>query len=150
MITEGTVRFEWRAAGPITLDANRFLVLPPLPSAPGVYRVSLTGRAGQHLPEVYIGEGGSLRSRLANYRRPSTKYTAGHNHDLWVSHLARGGVMHLEVIESAEIVVGSQPRPLPLMRTSARVLVETTALALEYLAGTTVVLNRDAGADEFP
>lgn len=143
-IAESTVRYEWRDAGPITLDASRHLVLPPVPAEPGIYRVTLTDRPGQSRPEVYIGEGGSLRKRLGQYRRPSTKYTAGHNHRVWSTHLVDGGAMGLEIITAAEIVTGGGSHPLPLTRVSARVLVETTALALEYLAGETIVLNRDA------
>lgn len=141
---ESTVRYEWRDAGPITLDESRHLVLPTVPAGPGVYRVTLTGRPGQSSREVYIGEGGSLRKRLGNYRRPSTKYTAGHNHRVWSAHLADGGAIEVEIITAAEIMVCEESHPLPLTRVSARVLVETTALALEYLAGEAVVLNRDA------
>jgi hypothetical protein len=35
-----------------------------------VYRWTPTDRRGQPRPAVYVGEGGNLRKRIRNYRRP--------------------------------------------------------------------------------
>lgn len=142
-----TVRYEWHEAGPVGLDAMRHLVLPPTPAVPGIYRITLSDRPGKDCPGVYIGEGGSLRKRLNNYRRPSTMYTAGHNHEVWVDHLEHGGSVHLEIITSAEIIDGDQAHPLVLGRKSARELMENVALTVEYMGGDVHVLNRDPGAE---
>lgn len=46
------VRFAWSPAGEVALDDLGHLVLPDLPTAPGVYRWTLTGPDGTR---QYIG-----------------------------------------------------------------------------------------------
>ncbi|MEV1292833.1 hypothetical protein [Pseudonocardia sp. NPDC049635] len=133
------VRFEWSPAGPVTLDGAGHLVLPDLPTAPGIYRWTLTGPDGV---QQYIGEGGSLRGRLRDYRRPSSLRTANRLHGVIAAHLAAGGRAHLDVATTGEVERPGISAPLDLARRTARHLAEHAAIAEAYLDGTPV-LNRD-------
>ena len=133
------VRFEWSPAGEVSLDGSGHLALPDLPTAPGVYRWTLTGPDGVR---QYIGEGGSLRGRLRDYRRPSTMRTANRLHGEIAGHLAAGGRAHLDVTTTAEVERPEGAVPLDLARRTARHLAEHTAIAEAYLDGAPL-LNRD-------
>lgn len=133
------VRFGWSPAGEVKLDDAVHLVLPDLPTAPGVYRWTLTGTDGDRL---YIGEGGSLRGRLRNYRRPSSMTTANRLHGVIAAHLAAGGRAHLDVATMAEVERPGGSASLNLARRTARHLAEHAAIAEAYLDGA-ILLNRD-------
>lgn len=133
------VRFRWSPSSEVTLDNVGHLALPDLPIAPGVYRWTLTGPDGDRL---YIGEGGSLRGRLRDYRRPSSLRTANRLHGVIAAHLAAGGHVRLNVTTTAEVErPGSRVR-LDLARRTARHLAEHAAIADAYLEGVPL-LNRD-------
>lgn len=53
----------------------------------------------------------------------------------------------MAIATSAIIAVGDESEDLPLGRKTARVLAEHAALALTYLDGEAVVINRDSGLD---
>ena len=55
----------WQTCGLITLCDKNWPKFPPMPEIPGLYRITLNN--GQ----VYIGEAGSLKRRLYEYRRPT-------------------------------------------------------------------------------
>lgn len=133
------VRFRWSPVGEVTLDDAGHLTLPDLPTAPGVYRWTLTRQDGDRL---YIGEGGSLRGRLRDYRRPSSMATANRLHGVVAAHLAAGGRAYLDVTTTAEAERCGVPVPLDLARRTARHLAEHVAIAEAYLDGA-LLLNRD-------
>jgi hypothetical protein len=115
---------------------------------PGVYRITLSDRLGQDVPLVYVGESDDLRSRTYGYRRPgSSQQTSQRIHDELQAHLRSGGQTIIAVATTAMISAHGECRPLPLGRKTARVLAEHAALALIYLDGDSVVINRDRGAE---
>lgn len=135
------IRFAWGDPRPVTFDERDHLVIGELPDAPGVYRWTLSGGARDTRNAVYIGEGGSLRVRLRNYRGPSRMPTAGALHLMFVEHLRAGGRLTVEWATDAQVDPGSGGNPLA--RRSARRLVEGAAIAAEYAADRAEVLNRD-------
>lgn len=139
----------WQRAGQITFDAAGDLAFPGLPRASGVYRITLADGPGQDLPKVYIGESDDLRGRSYNYRRPGpSQQTSQRIHDDLVAHLRVGGQVTMAVATDATIDAKGESGPLPLRRKTARVLAEHAALALAYLDGDVVVINRDKGVEE--
>lgn len=143
------VHLTWQRAGPVSLDAAGDLVFPAMPRSPGVYRITLSEGPGQELPMVYVGESHDLRGRAYGYRRPTPRQqTSQRIHDELQSHLRSGGIVTLAVATAAAIDARGESGPLPLGRKTARVLAEHAALALTYLDGDAVVINRDPGADE--
>ena len=142
------VSTSWERAGDIVLDAAGDLVFPAIPGEPVVYRLTMSGAPGQVLPSVYVGETENLKKRAAGYRKPSPRQQTSFrmNNELR-EHLKAGGRVVIAVARSATIEALGESTPLPLERKTARVLVEHAALALIYLDGGAVVMNRDKGAD---
>ncbi|WP_077005898.1 DUF7662 domain-containing protein [Saccharothrix sp. ALI-22-I] len=142
------VRVTWQRAGQVRLDGSGALVFPTLPRLPGVYRISLTNAPRQATPLVYVGEADDLRRRLYGYRRPGAgQQTNLRLHGELQAHLANGGQATVAVATTATVEASGTSSPLPLARKTARVLAEHAALALIYLDGNAVVINRDKGAD---
>lgn len=142
------IAMTWQRAGGITLDSAGGLVFPDLPRASGIYRMTLSGSPGQDLPKVYIGESDDLRGRSYNYRRPGpTQRTSQRIHDELIAHLSSGGHVTIAVATEAMIEARGDAAPLPLGRKTARVLAEHAALALTYIDGDAVVINRDKGVE---
>ncbi|GLZ28158.1 hypothetical protein Lesp02_03480 [Lentzea sp. NBRC 105346] len=142
------VRMSWQQVGEVTLGVDGELVFPPLPRAPGVYRISLSDAPGQVLPSLYVGESDNLRNRPNGYRRPdSSQQTNLRLRAELLEHLSRGGRVTIAVVTSATVDALGKSSALPLARKSARVFAEHAALALIYLDGTAIVLNRDKGGD---
>lgn len=133
------VRFRWSMAGEVGIDDVGHLVLPHLPTVPGVYRWTLTG---VDATRQYIGEGGSLRGRLSDYRRPSSMATANRLHGTVRAHLVAGGRAYLDVTTTALINRLGGTVPLDLARRTARHLLEHAAIAEAYYDGMSL-LNRD-------
>ncbi|MFD4190740.1 GIY-YIG nuclease family protein [Amycolatopsis thermoflava] len=142
------VHMTWQHAGPVSLDEAGDLAFPELPRLPGIYRLTLRGPATDARPQVYVGESVELRRRAAQYRRPSASQQTSQrlNHEL-KTHFAAGGTATMAIATSAIIAVGDESEDLPLGRKTARVLAEHAALALTYLDGEAVVINRDSGLD---
>ncbi|WP_199435225.1 DUF7662 domain-containing protein [Qaidamihabitans albus] len=142
------ITMEWQRAGHVTLDDAGDVVFPALPCQSGIYRLTLADAADQELPKVYIGESDDLRHRTYHYRRPGpTQQTNQRIHDELRAHLYCGGTVTLAVALHATIESRGEAETLPLGRKTARVLAEHAALALTYLDGDVVVINRDKGAE---
>jgi hypothetical protein len=131
------VRLTWRDAGTTQLDAAGKLTFPPVPNAPGLYRLTLTGRPDQHRRRVYIGESSSLPRRLnTNYRNPGpTQQTSLRVNALLIEHLRAGGTVALAVSTASSLSAGpgvSQvtDQPLDLTHQASRRLAENAALVL--------------------
>ncbi|MEO6085003.1 MAG: hypothetical protein ABIQ18_18015 [Umezawaea sp.] len=142
------VNATWERAGDIVLDAAGGLVFPTLPNSPGAYRISMVGAEGQDRMSVYVGEAVDLQRRAYNYRNPGpTQTTSQRIHDHLITHLSAGGSAVIAVTTSAMVEALGESTNLPLDRKTARVLVENAALALIYLDGSAVVMNKDKGAE---
>jgi hypothetical protein len=142
------VNTTWERAGDITLDSAGGLVFPGLPQLPGVYRISMSGAVDQTRPLVYVGETDNLQRRVAHYRSPGpTQWTNQRIRKDLLAHFRAGGRAVLAVATSAVVEALGESTPLPLARQTARVLVENAALALLYLDGDAIVINKDKGAD---
>lgn len=138
------VHMTWLRAGHVTLDASADLVFPELPRSPGIYRLTFADAPGQDLPHVYVGESEDVRKRASQYRRPGpTQQTSQRIHAELVEHLRRGGSVTMAVATEAAIHARGESSTLPLGRKTARVLAEHAALALTYLDGDAVAMNRD-------
>jgi hypothetical protein len=110
------VSYQWVAAGPITTDGSP--KFPPVPTAPGVYRITLTALNGQRT--VYVGEAVSVSRRFAGYRNPGpTQPTNRRLHALLLELIAAGGTADVALVLNAEF----DGRPLDLRSTSARQLI---------------------------
>lgn len=142
------VHMTWQRAGQVTLDDAGDLAFPELPRSPVIYRLTLSRPGSEEAPQVYIGESVNLRKRAAQYRRPSSSQQTSQrlNREL-KAHFAAGGTATMAIATSAIIAVGDESEDLPLGRKTARVLAEHAALALTYLDGEAIVINRDSGAD---
>jgi hypothetical protein len=124
-------------------------VFPILPRSSGIYRLPMSDGPDQGLLLVYVGESDDLRRRTYHYRRPGpSQQTSQRIHDDLRAHLGAGGLVTLAISTAATIEAGRESSPLPLGRKTARVLAEHAALALIYLDGDAVVINRDKGADQ--
>jgi hypothetical protein len=118
-----SVSFTWRDAGAVTLDGTGKPTFPPLPEAPGLYRLTLTGRDGQIRARVYIGETDNLRRRLAgNYRNPGpSQQTSQRVNALLRDQLSAGGAVALAVTTDATTTLEAGPtRPIDLARKAGR------------------------------
>lgn len=132
----------WAGAGPVVLDEARKPTFGALPSAPGMYRLTFTGRPGQERPRVYLGESDNLRRRLAsNYRSPgNSQQTSLRVNAALRHHLASEGRVDLAIATAATVYVtagGSEPTPaeLDLSGKAARLLAENAAIVTALLAG---------------
>jgi len=142
------VNATWQRAGDIALDDAGGLVFPPMPRSPGVYRISLVEAKGQDRPLIYVGETDNLYRRAGHYRNSSpTQWTNQRIKEDLLAHFKAGGRAVVAVATSAVVEALGESTDLPLDRKTARVLVENAALALIYLDGTAVVINKDRGAE---
>ena len=91
----------WKACGRITLDQDRWPRFGPVPSVPGLYRITLDDGF------VYIGQTTNLDRRVREYRRP-TDGTIGEE----VIHLAvqRAGGGRLEICADALLTNAARRR----------------------------------------
>lgn len=127
------IRFTWRNAGTVTLDAAGKPTFPPVPATAGAYRLTLTERPSQLRPRVYIGETDNLRRRLsANYRNAGPRQqTSLRVNAMLREHLIQGGQVALALV--TEVTVrrdAGSPQPLDLTRKAGRLLAESSALVL--------------------
>jgi hypothetical protein len=142
------VVFAWRDAGTIGVDASGRLTFPALPSTPGLYRMTLTGAAGQTRPRVYIGETDLLARRMQHYRTPGGRGSPrGQKTNIRLNDelralLAAGGGARLAIATAATVsVAGAPPVALDLATKAARVLAEHAALVAAQLAGDVDIAN---------
>lgn len=146
--TDVRVAFAWRDVGNIGADEGGRLTFPALPSTPGLYRMTLTGAAGQTRARVYIGEAGLLRRRMQHYRTPGGRgsprgqKTNIRLNDELQALLAAGVAAWLSIATAAEVSVGGAP-PVALDLTDkwARVMAEHAALVAAQLAGDVDIAN---------
>lgn len=92
----------WHPTGSVILDAAGKLLFPRPDDAPGLYRLSLTGK-GDAPDRIYVGETDNLRRRLSgNYRNPGpTQQTSLRVNAVLCDHLAAGGTVELAVAVAA-------------------------------------------------
>lgn len=84
-----SVDFEWTDAGQVILDSKHKLRFPPLPKAPGAYRLRLSGTGSV---SVYIGETDNLYDRAMGYRNPGpSQQTNIRMNGRMTHHLEEGG-----------------------------------------------------------
>lgn len=142
---ELSLRFAWRPAGDLGLDATGRPVFPRLPAQPGLYRMTLMGGRQQPRGRVYIGETDNLKRRLSgNYRNPGPRQqTSLRVNSLLREHLSGGGAVQLDVVEDASVGIGSGGvlRSIDLTRKAPRLLVESAALVMAQIADTMDIEN---------
>ncbi|GAA1434424.1 hypothetical protein GCM10009616_28840 [Microlunatus lacustris] len=129
-----TVWFAWTRLGVLLLDGAGKVEFPkPLPSVPGLYRMTFTGAN-----RLYIGESDNLRRRLgSNYRNPGPRQrTSLRVNEALRTYLGAGGAVTLDIAVAAQL---SGPDvgvgPLDLTRKAGRLLAESAALVLAQLGG---------------
>lgn len=132
------VRFTWRDAGRVVLDAAGKPRFPELPQTPGLYRLTFTGAGFYERARVYVGETDNLRRRLAsNYRSPGpSQQTSLRVNALLRDHIAAGGDVHVAAVLDVR-VIGSDAEdeaPLDLRRKAGRLLAENAALLALHTA----------------
>lgn len=96
MRAHGIERVEWRAAGPVILDARGELSQPTLPPSPGLRRLEFIGPY-PGLRDVHITGTGNLH-QLASARRPGRQFAD----DDMRAHLKLGGVINVSYIDIIE------------------------------------------------
>lgn len=123
-VVEASVRFEWLAAGAVTLDSSSKPSFPSVPSRPGMYRFVLTDAVGATVG-VYIGESDQIARRMGNYRNPGpTQPTNQRMNGRLRDVLGAGGLVELSVAFEVTVdgeAFGLDTRP-------ARLLAENAAL----------------------
>jgi hypothetical protein len=146
--TDVRVAFAWRDAGTIGVGAGGRLTFAALPSTPGLYRMTLTGAAGQTWPRVYIGETDLLARRMQHYRTPGGRGSPrGQKTNIRLNEetagAAHGGRRRPLAIATAATVsvAGAPPVALDLATKAARVLAEHAALVAARLAGDVDIAN---------
>jgi hypothetical protein len=132
----------WQAAARITLDEGGKLTFGALETAPGLYRMMLTG-INLTRPKVYIGETDNLRRRLVgNYRNPGpTQQTSLRINALLREHLNAGGAADLSIATSVSVILSKARLQLDLRRKASRLLAENAALVVENLAAEADIVN---------
>ena len=129
---DARVVFEWSRLGVATLDPTGKVTFPgPLPTGPGLYRFTLTGRSAPN--RIYIGESDNLRRRLnSNYRNPGPRQrTSLRINALLVEHLSIGAHVTVDISVVGMLhVADSGPLALDLSRKAGRLLAESAALVL--------------------
>lgn len=148
---EVMVVVEWRGCGSITLDAAGRLVIPPLPSAPGLYRFTLLGPPCPVRPRMYLGEAENLSRRMSGYRTPGpTQTTNIRINATLLAHLQAGGSAEVAVATecSGSSGSGTQVTPLPLSMKSVRLLAESAAIVASRQNGNVHLENACEATNE--
>jgi hypothetical protein len=142
--TEIRIAADWREAGAITM-ANDQVVFPSLPPKPGLYWMSLTGKAGQARPRHYFGETDNLQRRANGYRNPHPGQTTNVRLNEAIRlHIGEGGAVRLDIATGLQLLPAQSEAPavdLDLSRKAVRVLGENAALVLAQLAGEADIEN---------
>ena len=123
-VVDAAVRFEWRAAGCITMEGGRPKV-PRVPAVPGISRFSFVSRDGR-TASVYVGETDNLQRRMAHYRNPGPTQTTNQRlHARMVEHIEGGGRVDLSV--TTDVKRGGHA--LDLGQKATRLLIEREVVA---------------------
>jgi hypothetical protein len=141
-VTDVRARMQWRAAGPVILDAGGRPSFPPVEGVPGLYRMRFSNRSGAYRPAIYIGQTDNLRRRLNGYRSPATSQQTNVRINTRLrQHLGAGEAVELDVVTEAFVDVGGRDGPLDLTTGSARLLAVGAALVAATLAGDAEIVN---------
>lgn len=137
------VVFNWTRLGTVALDSGGKLAFPgPLPSSPGLYRLTLVNEPGRN--RIYVGESDNLRRRLnTNYRSPGPRQqTSLRVNALLVEHLRSGFAVEVDISAAATLhLPGSPEVKLDLSRKAGRLLAESAALVLAQRSDAADIAN---------
>ncbi|TFV58999.1 UNVERIFIED_ORG: hypothetical protein E4P37_19855 [Bacillus sp. AZ43] len=125
------VRFSWRAAGAVTVDAVGKPAFPALPRSPGLYRLTFTGSSPAGRGRVYVGESDNLHRRLCNnYRNPGpSQQTSLRVNALLRDHVDSGGTVDLAAALDVRVTgPAGVETDLDLTKKANRLLAENAAL----------------------
>jgi hypothetical protein len=136
--------FRWRSLGDLALDEAGKPVFPPIPTDPGVYRLTIDSDEAS----VYFGEATDLRGRLRRYRNPGRRQpTSLRINNLLCRALVAGGHCDVSVAEISTFQTDRSEARLDLRLKAARVLVESAGIVLARNEGKRSVLNLDPTFD---
>lgn len=135
-----SVEFQWQGLGAMKRDERGFLVFPPTPCRPGLYRLRLCGNGdARH----YVGETEELRRRFQQFRTPGrTQQTNIRLNSQCHEHMAGGGDIEVDiVVDKVEVTTAGTALDVDLADETMRRLLERAAMVRDAAAGIEL-LNR--------